>query len=135
MIDHNGIPSSRKVGEKVNSVIYHMVLYQAIDNKLRVVYSKIIKKLKVIQLRDRDARQLLRTSDYELITEVLTKFSCKLNLGEYYPLNNPISYSYRKYNPAYFEEILLDQKKILERTANNYRDLYLRGSDTILKVL
>jgi hypothetical protein len=44
-----------------------MVLYQAMDEELRLVYKQIISKLKYLQLRDSDALQLLNSYDYELI--------------------------------------------------------------------
>jgi len=36
-----------------------MVFYQAVDDNLRVVYSQVIRMLRFIQLRDKDALQLL----------------------------------------------------------------------------
>lgn len=38
-IDINGIEKLRTVGEQINSVVYHLVFYQAIDDDLRIVYS------------------------------------------------------------------------------------------------
>ena len=39
LIDQNGIERLRTVGEMINSHVYHLVFYQAIDDDLRVVYS------------------------------------------------------------------------------------------------
>ena len=47
-IDDNGLERLRQAGEKLNSKIYHIVFYQAIEDDLRVVYSKIFRKLKFI---------------------------------------------------------------------------------------
>jgi len=38
-IDLNGLVRLRKSGEEINSHVYHMVYYQAVDDELRVVYS------------------------------------------------------------------------------------------------
>ena len=38
-IDVNGIDKIRTVGEQINSLVYHMVFYQGIDDDLRIVYS------------------------------------------------------------------------------------------------
>jgi len=54
-IDVNGIDVLRTVGEQINTHVYHMVFYQAVDDDLRVVYAQIMRQLKFIQLRDKDA--------------------------------------------------------------------------------
>ena len=54
-IDVNGIERLRTNGEVINTHVYHMVFYQAIDDDLRVVYSQILRQLRSIQLRDKDA--------------------------------------------------------------------------------
>ena len=38
-IDVNGLEKLRTTGEVINSHVYHMVFYQAVDDELRVVYS------------------------------------------------------------------------------------------------
>jgi len=48
IIDMNGLERLRTVGDNANTRIYHMVFYQAVDDKLRIVYSKILRKLKAI---------------------------------------------------------------------------------------
>jgi len=47
-IDTNGIERIRTVGESINARVYHIVFYQAINDQLRVVYSKIIRRLNQI---------------------------------------------------------------------------------------
>jgi hypothetical protein len=47
-IDNNGIDVLRTQSEKLNTHIYHMVFYQAIDDELRIVYAQIIRFLKSI---------------------------------------------------------------------------------------
>jgi hypothetical protein len=61
----------------------------------------------------------------------------KLNLGDLFPVNSPISHSYKVYNPAYFEEVLLDYKKDknTSRVAQNYRERFLVDSKSIYQVL
>jgi hypothetical protein len=39
MIDTNGLIVLRTKGELLNSHLYHSVLYQAVDDELRIVYS------------------------------------------------------------------------------------------------
>lgn len=58
-IDVNGIERIRTVGEQINSIVYHMIFYQAIDDDLRIVYSQIFRQLRFIQMRDKDALQFL----------------------------------------------------------------------------
>jgi hypothetical protein len=38
-IDVNGIERIRTVGETINTHVYHMVFYQAVDDDLRIVYA------------------------------------------------------------------------------------------------
>ena len=45
-IDTFGIDSLREIGESINNIVYHMVLYQAIDDKLRVVYYSVLKQVR-----------------------------------------------------------------------------------------
>ena len=47
-IDVNGLEKLRTTGEVINSHVYHMVFYQAVDDELRVVYSQILKQLRMI---------------------------------------------------------------------------------------
>lgn len=47
-MDVNGIEKIRTVGEQVNSIVYHMVFYQAIDDDLRIVYSSIFRQLRFV---------------------------------------------------------------------------------------
>ena len=46
--------------QQINTHVYHMVFYQAVDDDLRVVYSQILRQLKFIMLRDKDAIQFLK---------------------------------------------------------------------------
>lgn len=43
LIDTHGIEKIRIVGEQVNTHVYHMVLYQAFDDNLRIVYYSILR--------------------------------------------------------------------------------------------
>jgi hypothetical protein len=42
-IDVNGIDRIRTIGEQINTHVYHMVFYQAVDDDLRVVYAQILR--------------------------------------------------------------------------------------------
>mmetsp|Transcript_12393 Transcript_12393/g.19339 ORF Transcript_12393/g.19339 Transcript_12393/m.19339 type:complete len:148 (+) Transcript_12393:2321-2764(+) len=79
-IDVYGIRELRGVGSQINSLVYHMVLYQAVDDNLRIVYGQIFNKLRFIQLRDKDALHLLNKRDYELIRLSFQKYTTKINL-------------------------------------------------------
>ena len=37
-IDIHGVSRLRKAGEQINSLVYHMVFYEAVDDNLRIVY-------------------------------------------------------------------------------------------------
>ena len=50
-----------------------MVLFQSIDDKLRVIYTKLIAKMKKILFRDTDAERFLETRDYCIIKESFRK--------------------------------------------------------------
>jgi len=83
-IDVNGIERIRTIGEQINSHVYHMVFYQAVDDDLRVVYAQILRQLKFIQLRDKDALQLLKQRDYDLIRHTFDKLTTKLNIALFF---------------------------------------------------
>ena len=112
-----------------------MVLYQAFDDDLRVVYSQIIHQLKFIQFRDKDAQVLLKTRDWKLIISTFDKFITKINL-ELFGLKKEIlkCHTYRKYNQAFFEEILIDYQ-VEQRVAQNYRERFLISAEDIFLVL
>lgn len=114
------------MGEQVNSHVYHMVFYQAMDDNLRIVYSSIFKQLRMIQLRDSDALCLLYNRDYELIKMSFEKHIAKLSLEQFgYSKDVSIKcHSYRKYNQAYFEEIVINYE-VEARVALNYRERFL----------
>jgi hypothetical protein len=48
LIDVNGIERIRTIGETINTHVYHMTFYQAVDDDLRVVYSQILRQLKFV---------------------------------------------------------------------------------------
>ena len=77
-MDTNDIEKIRTVGEQVNSIVYHMVFYQAVDDDLRIVYSSIFRQLRFIQMRDDDALCLLKNRDYELIRQSFDKHITKM---------------------------------------------------------
>lgn len=106
-------------------------MYQAFDDELRVVYSQIIRNLKFIQLRDADAITLLNTRDYQLIKLTFQRYTAKLNLTLFFEKSFPINAStYRRYNQAYFEEIVINNE-IESRVAQNYRERFLVTAEDI----
>ena len=97
-IDVSGIDVIRTVGEPINMNVYHIVFYQAIDDNLRVVYSQIIRHLKFIQLRDKDALHFLKNRDYELIRLSFTKLPTKIPITNFFKTSFTLkSQSIRKY--------------------------------------
>ena len=71
------------------------------------------------------------TKDYELIGILNNKFPTRVTVG-FFNLGKPICLSYRKYSPAYFEEIILDPQTIVEeRAAHNFRERFLISSESI----
>jgi len=92
--------------------------------------------MKTIQLRDIDGEHLLLERDYELIRECFSKTALKIDLSKLYQRGTRtyISRSYRKYNPAYFEEILLNYN-VDERVAMNYRERFIIDSEATYQVL
>ena len=115
-IDVNSIDKIRTVGNQINSLVYHMVFYQSIDDDLRIVYSQILRQLKFIQLRDKDAMHLLSKRDYELIQLTFKKNSTKINLTNFFEKSFPLkSSTYRVYNQAYYEEIIITNEDIVEQ--------------------
>lgn len=112
-IDENGLTRLRGVGENINTMVYHLVFYQAMDDDLRICYSQILRKLKFIQLRDKDAIQLLKARDYDLIRVSFTKFTTKIKVRDFTDDETKVglkSRNYRKYNQAFYEELLINYR-------------------------
>ena len=112
LIDIHGLDRIRTVGEMINNIVYHMVFYEAINDKLKVVYTMIFRQMRFVQLRDTDAVYLLETRDYDIIRRSFDKYVIKINneaLG-YECAKQEKCHRYRKYNQAYFEEILINNK-------------------------
>lgn len=112
-IEEYGLERLRTVGENINTYIYHLVFYQSMDDDLRICYSQIIRKLKFIQMRDLDAVHLLKTRDYILIKETFTKFTTKMKIKGFTDDEIKVglkSRNYRKYNQAFYEELLIDYR-------------------------
>ena len=78
-IDIHGVEKIRTIGELINNIVYHMVLYQAFDEKLKIVYSMLFKQMRFVQLRDSDAVCLLNTRDYDMIRLLFSKYVIKIN--------------------------------------------------------
>lgn len=132
-IDVNGIDKIRTVGEQINGLVYHMVFYQAVDDDLRIVYSSIFRQCRFIQLRDKDALHFLNQRDYELIRQSFDKHTTKMNIEQFgYTLKDTSlkCQSYRKYNPAYYEEIVINNQ-VEARVAQNYREKFLVTAEDI----
>ena len=83
-IDLNGIDVLRTQGEKINTHVYHMVFYQAVDDELRIIYAQILRALKFVQMRDQDALHFLKQRDYELIRVTFTKIPTKIAITMFF---------------------------------------------------
>ena len=114
-------------------MVYHLVFYQAVDDDLRIVYSSIFRQLRFIQLRDKDALCFLNNRDYELIRQSFDKHITKMNVEQfgYDPRKTSIKcHSYRKFNQAYYEEIVINYS-VESRVAQNYREQFLVTAEDI----
>ena len=112
-----------------------MVFFQAVDDDLRLVYSQIMRKLKFIQMRDSDGEHFLLQRDYELIKLSFQKYTTKINLSLFFKKTFTMKAShYRRYNEAYYEEILIDYR-IDSRVAQNYRERFLTTFSQIILIL
>ena len=73
----------------------------------------------------------METRDYELIKQLFEKFTTKLNVALFgYKDKKVMCHTYRKFNQAYFEEILINYK-VEQRAAQNYREKFLVTADDI----
>jgi len=90
----------------------------------------------VIQLRDTDAEYLLMQRDYDLINITFTKNFTKIATDQFFPekLKSIKCHSYKQYNQAYYEEILIDYATEA-RVAQNYRERFLVSADDVNLVL
>ena len=83
-------------------------------------------------MRDKDALHLLNTRDYEMIRLTFSKTTTKIDLAQFYKEKFSIKAStYRKYNQAYYEEIVITSGNVEERVALNYRERFLVTVDDI----
>ena len=86
-------------------------------------------------MRDKDALHLLKTRDYELIRLSFEKFTAKLNILNFFKQPQTLkSVTYKNYNQAYYEEILIDFQ-VESRVALNYRERFLTKKEQIILVL
>jgi len=81
LIDTHGIHRIRTVGEQINNIVYHMVLYRSFDDDLQVVYSAILKQIRFLQLRDIDSLHLLNKREYNLIKLIIDKYTARINIS------------------------------------------------------
>jgi predicted naringenin-chalcone synthase len=112
-----------------------MVFYQAVDDEIRIVYSQILRQLKFVQMRDKDAEYFLKQRDYELIRLSFEKTSTKITSKAFFKQDYQFkSHNYRQYNQAYYEEVLIEYVTDA-RVALNYREKFLTNKAEILLVL
>lgn len=112
-----------------------MVMYQAFKDDLRIVYSNIIRFLKFIKLRDTDGYHLLQTRDFVLIELIFNKYALKKKFDDLVePGTTFICDSFRVYNPAYFEEIIMEFN-VEPRVTNNFRKRFLVDNESVYQVM
>jgi len=110
-------------------------MYQAFQDKLRVVYQQIIRQLKFIQLRDEDGLHLAMERDFELIQTIFQKHPVKLVVTPFVGNTRKIRcHGYRIYNEAYFEEVLINYQ-VEPRIAQNYRERFMTSNKALNLVL
>ena len=83
-------------------------------------------------MRDKDALHLLNTRDYEMIRLTFEKHTTKIDMKTFYKQTFSIkAATYRKYNQAYYEEIVITSGTVEQRVAQNYREKFLITADDI----
>jgi len=102
------------------------------EEKLRIVYSQILRRLKFVQLRDQDALKMILDRDFELIDLMIGKVTTKINILSA-GASGLKSNTYRAYNRAYFEEIIINYD-VEQRVANDFRRRYLKTAADLLNV-
>lgn len=92
-----------------------------------------MRQSRFLQMRDKDALHLLKKRDYELIRMSFDRYVAKLDIKEFMKKEKTVSlkcHSYRKYNQAYYEEIVINND-VESRVAQNYREKFLVTADDI----
>jgi len=86
-------------------------------------------------MRDKDALHLLNTRDYEMIRLTFEKQTTKIDMKMFYKQTFSIKAStYRRYNQAYYEEIVITTGSVEPRVSQNYREKFLITADDIFIV-
>ena len=85
---------------------------------MRLVYYNILLKLKEVNLRDSDAMHFIKHRDWEIIEKSFKKTSKGLFTGlmMHKKYADKISRSYRMYNRAYYQEIIVKNENVEQRT-------------------
>jgi hypothetical protein len=82
-------------------------------------------------MRDKDALHFLNQRDYELIRLSFDRYTTKMNLLLFFKKAFPLKAStYRRYNQAYYEEIVINNN-VESRVAQNYRERFLVTAEDI----
>ena len=98
------------ITKTISMEFYHEVFYKAVDDgQLRFVYDQILKRLKDIYLRDKDAIHFINTRDFVIINESFEKNtkSHMVHLKMHKNQTKHKSCKYKKYNRAYFQELII----------------------------
>jgi len=86
-------------------------------------------------MRDKDALHLLNSRDYEMIRLTFEKMTTKIDMKMFYKQTFSIKAStYRRYNQAYYEEIVITSGNVEPRVSQNYREKFLITADDIFIV-
>ena len=82
LLDQYGIDAIKSKAN-INCQIYHLVMYRAIEDQLRVIYKLIINKLPILQLRNSDVREFIKNEDWKLVKLILKKKSKQIAVPFY----------------------------------------------------
>jgi len=75
--------------------------------------------------------QLLNNRDYELIELTFNKYVAKVDLKQFYKVVLPMkSKTYRRYNQAFFEEIVINHN-VESRVIQNFRERFIQSKEDI----
>lgn len=136
-IHNQGIKRLSNTSDPMCQEFFHIVFYQAIDDNLRLVYDQIMGRLKEINLRDRDAIHFIKQRDWRIIEKSFKKSSKGLFTGlmMHKKYADQVSRSYKQYNRAYYQEIIVKNEKVEARTIFLFKQRFLRTTDDINSIL
>lgn len=137
LILYHGIDKLSNNSDPACQEFFHTIFYQAIDDNMRLVYYNILLKLKEVNLRDSDAMHFIKQRDWQIIEKSFKKSSKGLFTGlmMHKKYADQVSRSYKTYNRAYYQEIIVKNDQVEARTRFLFNQRFLKSADDIDQVL